>query len=547
MGPAQRTPPTGGAYSRRFSHYQGLYFDEFDPASAWIRERASVRLPALGDVTEVVVRGEFRPHPQARGIETLPPTLQISADGRPPVTVSPTNSGAWEARVAIPAAQAVTITFRLDGVAGTNALAWAGRVTGAQPLQRYRAQNKNRQLRVKSIETPAGEMIFDFSQRDAPYSAAFARRHAKLGMNIVGFLTADLGVGESARCMVRAADAAAIPNALVPLKLNCKNRLGDDTYAARLQGTNPHDVNVIHVDPPASRDIDHHHGPTFRRGKYNIAYFAWELPDFPDAWMPSFDFYDEVWCPSAFTASAIALKSPLPVLTMPHAISFERPSGSTTELRRKFGLPQERFLFLTLFDLNSYAPRKNPQAVIAAFRASGLSEHGAALVLKVQNVTGNEADFAALQESVRDLPGTVLITETLPRADVYALEAACDCFVSLHRSEGFGLAVAECMYLGKPVISTDWSATAEFVSPENGCPVRAPLVTLERNHGPYTKGSTWADPDPHHAAEHMRRLFADRSFAAQIGAKAREAIETQFSPAAIGARYRRRLECIAAF
>jgi glycosyltransferase involved in cell wall biosynthesis len=119
--------------------------------------------------------------------------------------------------------------------------------------------------------------------------------------------------------------------------------------------------------------------------------------------------------------------------------------------------------------------------------------------------------------------------------------------VSLHRSEGFGLAVAEAMYLGKPVISTDWSATSEFVNASNGCPVRAPLVMLDRNHGPYAKGSTWADPDPAHAAEYMRRLFLDPALGAALGAAARTTIESRFSPAAIGTRYRRRLEVIATF
>jgi glycosyltransferase involved in cell wall biosynthesis len=150
-----------------------------------------------------------------------------------------------------------------------------------------------------------------------------------------------------------------------------------------------------------------------------------------------------------------------------------------------------------------------------------------------------------LQAAVADLPGTVLIAATLTRTDLSALEAACDCFVSLHRSEGFGLAVAECMYLGKPVISTDWSATAEFVTTENGCPVRAPLRTIEVSQGPYSKGQVWADPDIGHAAEWMRRLHGDRALATRLGAAARATIETRFSPAAIGARYRRRLEAIA--
>lgn len=547
MGPVQRTPPVAGAYSRRFSHYAGLFFDEFDTSSAWLREQATVRLPALGDVHSIIVHGEFKPHPAVRGVEVDAPSLHIGANSGATASIRPAAAGPWELRLPVPTDGAIELTFRLGAVGLTNTLAWLGRVTGLGSLQRFRAQNKNRQLRIRSITADGGEIIFDFSQRDAPYSAAFARRHAKLGMNIVGFLTADLGVGESARCMVRAADAAGIPAALVPLKLNCKNRLGDQTYAARLQEPNPHDVNVVHIDPPAARDIDHHHGAAFRAGKYNIGYFAWELPEFPDAWTPSFGYFDEIWCPSHFTTAAIALKSPVPVLTMPHAISFAPPTESVAELRRRFALPIDGFLFLTLFDLNSYAARKNPRAVIDAFRRSGLAGHGAALVLKVQNVAGNEADFAALQQSVADLPGTVLLTETLSRADIYALEAACDCFVSLHRSEGFGLAIAEAMFLGKPVIATDWSATAEYVTPDNGCPVRSRLITLEQNHGPYAKGATWADPDVDHAAEYMRSLFADRALAATLGAHARETIETRFSPTVIGARYRRRLECIAAF
>lgn len=542
-----RSPPAAGAFSRRFTAYSGLFFDEFDGQSAWFRERGSVRLPPLDGVRGLVLRGEVKPHPQARGLEEGAPTLRIAVNGRAAATLAAPPPGPWEVRLELPAAETIVVSFELEGVSVTNFLAWLGRTTGMGAWQRFRAQNKNRQLRLGSIATDAGEIIFDFSRRDAPYSPAYARRHAKLGMNIVGFLTAELGVGESARCMVRAADAAAIPSALVPLKLNCKNRMGEQTFAGRLQDENPYDVNVVHIDPPASRDIDHHHGKGFRAGKYNIAYFAWELPEFPDTWVPSFDYFDEVWCPSDFTSAAIAMKSPLPVITMPHSMIVTPPAGTTAELRDKLRLPRDPFLFLTLFDLNSYSARKNPRAVIEAFRLSRLAGCGAALVLKVQNVAGNEADFAALQASVSDLPGTVLLTETLSRADITALEAACDVFVSLHRSEGYGLAVAECMALGKPVISTDWSATAEFVTAENGCPVRAKLVTLEQNHGPYAKGATWADPDPVHAAEYMRTLFEDRALAHRLGAAARKSIEAKFAPAVIGARYRKRLENIASF
>jgi glycosyltransferase involved in cell wall biosynthesis len=544
----QHNPPFGGAFSRRFTRYSGIYFDDFSQDSAWIRETGVVRLPPIAEVPEVVIRGEFIAHPAAKWPESGFPALEVYVDGRRVGGASASADGKWEVRAPLErecAQRGSVLYLRLAGVGFTNALAWLGRVTRLAPLQRYRAQNRNRQLRIRSIESGAGEPIYDFSKRESPYCTAFARSHSRTGMNIVGFLTADLGIGESARCMVRAADAAGIPNALVNLKLNCRNRLGDLTYVGRIGEANPYGANIFHIDPPVARDIDHHHGPEFRRDKYNIGYFAWELPDFPDAWLPSLDYFDEVWCPSNFVRTSIELKALFPVITMPHSIGFERPSAAKADLRAKFSLDPSAFLFLSIFDLNSYSARKNPGAVLAAFRQSGLAGGRAKLVVKVQNSESNPSDFEALRLAAAELPGTTLVTGTLARADVYALEAACDCFVSLHRSEGFGLAVAECMYLGKPVISTDWSATAEYVDGENGFPVRCAAVTLAETHGPYAKGSTWAEPDVSHAAELMRRVCGDPAAAASAGAAARRTIEARFSPSVIGARYKRRLEALA--
>ncbi len=545
MRPAAQVPP-GGSFRSRFNALEGLFPDEFAPESVWIRETGLIRLPPLDRELQLVLHGEYRPHPQARGLETALPGLACLLDGRTVGTVTAPAPGPFELTFAVaakPSDDTTLIELRLQGVGFTNILAWLGRLTGLGVWQRFRAQNKNRQLRFTRLETTEGEVIFDFGNRNAPYSAEFARHHARLGLNVAGFLTAELGVGESARCMVRAADAAGLPTALVPLKLHCKNPLGDQTFAARLQEANPHRVNVVHLDPPASRDLDHHH-PTFRPGKYNIAYWAWELAEFPDSWVPACAYFDEIWCPSDFVREAISLKVPLPVITMPHAIGFAPPPADG---RAHFGLPADTFLFLVLYDLNSYTARKNPQAAIEAFRRSGLAGRGAALVIKVHNVAGNEADLAHLQADIADLPGTVIITETLSREDVYRLQAACDCYVSLHRSEGFGLAVAECMLLGKPVIATDWSATAEFLDATNGCPVRYRLVPLERNHGPYGKGQTWAEADPDHAADWMCRLQADAGLCARLGAAAHATIVARFSPGVVGARYRRRLEGIACF
>jgi hypothetical protein len=193
----------------------------------------------LDGARQIVIRGELRPHPEARGIETTAPDLAVMINSVPAGELRGLRPGPWEMQVTVPAAEKITLALSLQGTGFTNLLAWLGRVTGLGGLQRFRRQNENRQLRLGCIALPTGELIYDFSRRDSPYAAEYARKHVKLGLNIVGFLTADLGVGESARCMVRAADAAGIPSALVPLKLNCKNRLGDQTYADRLQDANP--------------------------------------------------------------------------------------------------------------------------------------------------------------------------------------------------------------------------------------------------------------------------------------------------------------------
>ncbi len=526
--------------------FTGLFHDEVATDSFWIREQATLTLASLTGARRVTVIGELLPadpaNPTSQGNIGLVALLNGADELRRPGLVT----GPFRIELLLPAeppAGGHVLTLQLIGVSVNNLLAWLGRITGLGFLQPWRAQAYKHRLRIQRIEVDA-EILFDFSNRTVPWNPGFARRTLQLGLNIAGFFRADLGVGESVRCMARAADAARIKTALIELKLHCINPQTDDTFVARLQSDNPYPVNVFHLDAPVSSDIDHHHGAAFRLGKYNIGYWAWELPEFPDAWVPFSDYFDEIWTPSRFTTEAIAQKLVVPVLTMPHAISFARPSG---DFRQKYGLPKDKFLFLFLYDLNSYSERKNPAAVIEAFQRSGLAGRGAALVIKVHNVPLNPADFERLREAAAALPGTTIITQTLTRTEIYELESACDCFVSLHRSEGFGLALAECMYLGKPVIATDWSGTTDFINANNACPVRAGLVTLDRSHGPYAKGQTWAAPDIEHAAWWMQQLHGDPALVRKVGAAARLSVETNLSPAVIGARYRRRLEALASW
>jgi GT2 family glycosyltransferase/glycosyltransferase involved in cell wall biosynthesis len=542
-GEVPGAPPTPKLY-----RYDRIFFDNGNAETAWLRDRATINLPPDFPVTNLFFNGFLTPPdptwPQSAG----PLGLRLRINGVQTAVFFPLPEDNFNLGVDAPAAVAdrpTRIEVSLVGVSWSNCLAWFGRITDRWPLPRrfrqwlwiYRQQRLNRRLRLAQVVAD-DEVIFDFKCQPA-LAPRLRKLAAPQGVNLVGWFRGELGIGESVRCMARACEAAGLTAALIDLKLNCLNRDGDTTYVARLQESNPHPVNIFHLDPPVSQDIDHHHGRAFRADHYNIGFWAWELPEFPDGWVDRHRFFDEIWCPSEFTRAAIAAKLPKPVLAMPHAIEFPVPQG---DFRKKFGLPSRVFLFLFVYDLNSTQERKNPKAVIAAFRKAFPLGGPVGLVVKTHNPDRHSVAFAELESELKDLPNTHLICETLPRTAVYELQQACDGFVSLHRAEGFGLSVAEAMYLGKPVITTDWSGTAEFVNVTNGCPVNYRLLTLDCDYGPYLRGQTWADPDIDQAAHWMRSLVDDRSFRESLGRRAATDIRRSFSPKTIGRRYQRRLE-----
>ena len=123
-----------------------------------------------------------------------------------------------------------------------------------------------------------------------------------------------------------------------------------------------------------------------------------------------------------------------------------------------------------------------------------------------------KTELDRLRAKLSGYPDIYFITDNLSRREVESLIADADVLVSLHRAEGFGLPLAEAMYLGTAVIATNWSSTTEFMDVDSACLVDYELVSLIKDIGPYRKGNRWADADVGHAAEYMRELFLDKEF-----------------------------------
>jgi glycosyltransferase involved in cell wall biosynthesis len=357
------------------------------------------------------------------------------------------------------------------------------------------------------------------------------------GANVIGYLYSESGVGESSRTMARVLQAAQVPVVGVSLDLYCGHRTRAVPPLA--VGTeNPYAFNLFCVNADVSPEMFTQLGPAFSQNKCNIGYWFWELEAFPDSWRPAFDYLDEVWVASSFTRDCVKRVTSLPVTKIPLAIE---PAPAGPPPPQVADLPADTFVFLFIFDYYSHPDRKNPLAVLRAFQQAFPNEPDVHLVLKGTDSRANPGYHNRLVSEISN--GRVTIIDSyLDTPVVQGLLARCDCYVSLHRSEGFGLTMAEAMYLGKPVIATAYSANLDFMRPENSYLVPYTMLEIDRDHGPYKKGWQWADPDIATAAQYMRQVYEDRAAAARIGAAGAQTIHSEFSAAAVGAMVKARLE-----
>lgn len=275
---------------------------------------------------------------------------------------------------------------------------------------------------------------------------------------------------------------------------------------------------------------------------YRIAYWAWELEAVPDDWVKAAELVDEIWAPTEFVAEAMRRRMPCPVFRMPPGVEI----GPIEPIARgELGLPEDHFIFLFMFDLHSQMHRKNPVGVFEAFREAFRDDDKATLVIKCTGGDIHGGDLAILGETIRGR-NVILLDRLMTRAQAYGLIGMSDCFVSLHRSEGFGLGLAEAMLLGKPVIATGYSGNLDFMTRENSYLVDYEMVEITEDRPIYTRGNIWAEPSIPHASALMRQVY-DRPAEARARARCvRPEIQQLLSLEAAGRRMRSRLEQILA-
>jgi glycosyltransferase involved in cell wall biosynthesis len=374
------------------------------------------------------------------------------------------------------------------------------------------------------------------------FRAQGARRRANVpkGVNLVAYIRADMGLGVAARGMAAAFEAAGVPFNVVNMEHGNYSAQSDLSWSHKEVAYSRYDLTVVCVNPDNSFYLRTQFEPELLGERYVIAHWYWELPEMPDEWLAEFEYTDEVWAASNFIKDAIASKASVPVVRVPTVVNVKL----TNKLSRvDLGLPERRFLFLAMFDTKSVLERKNPLGVLQAFKkAFPNDDESVGLILKFNNPDYEQPVMQQVKHELAGCRNVVVIDRLLTRDELTSLIDLCDCFVSLHRSEGFGLGPAEAMSLAKPAIITNWSGNTDYMTTDNCVAIDYELVQLGREYGPYKAHQRWAEPDLDQAAHWMKKLGAEPELANTIGLRGRETINTHFSPGAVGRIIQARLQ-----
>ncbi|MFC4599703.1 glycosyltransferase [Cohnella hongkongensis] len=393
--------------------------------------------------------------------------------------------------------------------------------------------------RIKKIIIDKGYQDELKSVSTLPSASSFGHFN---GINLIGYSRAEMGIGESCRIAAKSLETTRIEYAVLNFIGTNSAKMSDTTWEHKETRAPEYNVNIFHLNAEQMFEVYTHFGAGLFEGRYNIGFWHWELEDFPEEWLDGFNFVNEVWVPSSFVSNAISMKSPVPVVRIPHAIEVKIEHKRN---RAYYGLPEDAFLFLTMYDMNSFQERKNPMGSIQSFKQMfAPDDMSVGLVVKINNASANRQDFKAIEQSIKGYSNIYVINKTLSRNDTNALLAVSDSFISLHRSEGFGLGLAEAMYLGKPAIGTNWSSTTDFMNSQNSCPVKYQLVSVGDDYGPYQAYQRWAEPDISHAAKYMKRLVEDSVYYKQIAVEGERYIKSELSPYAVGKLIEKRMRYI---
>jgi glycosyltransferase involved in cell wall biosynthesis len=351
------------------------------------------------------------------------------------------------------------------------------------------------------------------------------------GINVFGYHGVPFGLGQAVRSTTEILRCTRVPLTLFDFT-------NEDLAASRVRNHpcdifSPYGVNLVQVNPQEMDLLIRHFGADFFMSRYNIGYWVWEQHPTPREWRHACAYVNELWVPSRYVRkAALAGGVKKNIRVMPHCV--ELPQLPAGDIRDELGIPRTAILLLCLFDMASTEERKNPLAALRVMRLASAGMRDVFVVVKVRKPAMNPAAMHDIKQALDGLPHRI-ITEMMEKTDLLRLIRSSSAYVSLHRSEGFGLFLAEAMALGKPVVATGYSGNMDFMTADNSYPVKYERVRCPRHCHPYRRGFWWAEPDEDDAVRVLRNVLLFPEQAASVGNKAAADMRLHFSAQAVSA------------
>jgi glycosyltransferase involved in cell wall biosynthesis len=359
------------------------------------------------------------------------------------------------------------------------------------------------------------------------------------GVNVIAYFTAESGVGQAARLILSGLEASGVPHATITYD----TAPGRSTHEFHDHGIEKavYDTNLICVNADVILTANHWLGDSLRNHRYRIGLWWWETSTFPEAFNQSFDVVDEVWVGSEFVGDAIRQRTDKPVTVIPMPVVVPAPPGGA---RSAVGVADNTFLVLYAFDFDSVFARKNPLGALAAYLEAFSPDADCTLLLKSINGHRHLEQLEEIRMAAAERPDVMVVDQYLDADINRGLIAECDCYLSLHRSEGFGLTIAEAMAYARPVVASAYSANLEFMDDSTGYLVPVSATAVPSGADPYEEGTAWAEPNIQVAADLLREVRENPEVARQRGQAAADSIRRHRSPERAGHVMQARLDAI---
>lgn len=353
------------------------------------------------------------------------------------------------------------------------------------------------------------------------------------GLDVFGFFLSEIGLGQSARLYHAAAASQNI--SITAVNRSLPGRESEPTFQDLLSQHGKHRVGLSIAGLVAFRKI----ARELCNQRRNIALPLWELDTVSERRVKSLRGFETLWAPSNFVKESLERATQRPVALLRHPLHVP----ASTILERE---PANPLKILFFFDFDSFSTRKNPEGAVKAFQLAFARNEDVLLTIKTRGFADVGRRPWLLQQASLD-SRIRIIDETLPYEEIRNLLEQHDVFLSLHRSEGFGLGCAEALALGKIVVSTDYGGTRDFISEATGFPVSYQTVPVREGEYIDAKGASWAEPSIEHAAERLREIYDAPEMAWEKARQGRQHLMRHHSVEAVGAALRDLLEAEGAF